>query len=63
MQPIECVTSYCDCRGKTHVRQWYRETRTGDEFYVCTPTQIAMVKYQSGQWGQLAETDLLNKLI
>jgi hypothetical protein len=56
-------TTYCDCCGKQHFRQWYRNERTGDSFYVCTSVMLGMVKYVSGDWGQIALIDLVEKLI
>ena len=62
--PIAANTSYCDCCGKKHFRQWYRHERTGDEFYICTPTWTGMVKYSnSGNWNQIALVDIVNHLI
>ncbi len=56
-------TGYCDCCRRRHFRQWYRNERTGDNFYICTPVMVGMVKSVTGAWSQVALVDLMNRLI
>jgi hypothetical protein len=63
VKPTDQNSAYCDCCGKRHYRQWYKDHRTADDFYICTPTMLCMVKNVSGVWGQITLIDLLNKLI
>lgn len=59
----ETNTTYCDCCGKNHVRVWFQIKKREDKFYICIPTDTAMINYASGNWGQISPLDLLNQLI
>lgn len=56
-------SAYCVCCGSHHLRDWFRNERTGDSFYICIPKMMGMINYACSGWKQTTLMELVNKLI
>jgi len=54
--------AFCDCCETIHFHQWFKNKRTEDCFYICTVKKAAVLKYKSGNRGQLSLPDLINQI-
>ena len=63
------VYAFCHADKTKHERGWYYHIKTGDSFYLCFPSDKAVIEFQStkdkqsGRYAVVDWIDLINHLI